>query len=325
MRRTLIPLLLLLLASACLSTAPIPLASPTAPVAHTSSPRVEPTAESTPATVSDEQPLAAYRATLVLHFQGTYSWTYQLESRTDGHIMAYDLHIEGVDPPQNLGDVRVVIDGDGAKMRGPATEDACVQFPSDFDLERSFLSPDELLPPEQVDDALRVAGEDVIAGRDSTHLALRQPEMAGWQNVEVDVWKDGATGVVLRYDLRLIGPDPLFDAGQGTLVGQFVVVDVGPQVIEPITGCEIALPLPLNATQLVSMPGLISFESTSTTEQMVAFYQNALPEEGWAPTSEPQQGVDAVLLTYRRDGQTLDINIETDEEGVRVELLLSDP
>lgn len=325
MRRTLIPLLLFFLASACLSTAPTPLASPTAPVMHTSSPTVEPTLGSSIATMSDVQPFAAYRATFVLHFQGTYSWTYQLESRTDGHTMAYDLHIEGVEPPQNPGDVRVVIDGDSAKMRGPATDDACVQFPSDFDLERSFLSPDELLPPQQVEDALRVAGEDIIAGRGSTHLTLRQPAIAGWQNAEVDVWKDDATGTVLRYDLRLTGPDPLFDAGQGTLVGQFVVVEVGPQVIEPIAGCEVALPLPPNATQLVSMPGLISFESASTTEQIVAFYQNALPEEGWAPTSEPQPGVDAVLLSYRRDEQTLDINIETDEEGVRVELLLSTP
>jgi hypothetical protein len=259
----------------------------------------------------------------VLRFQGTYSWTYRLETRTDGRKMAYDLHIEGVEPPQNPGDVRVVIDGDVARMRGPATEDACVQFPSDFDLQRSFLSPDELLPPHQVEDALHVSGDDVIAGRTSTHFTLRQPEIAGWQDVEVDVWKDDATGVVLRYDLRLMGSDPLFDAGQGVLVGQLVVVEIGPQVIEPIAGCEIPLPLPPDATQLVSMPGLISFESASTAEQMVTFYQNALPEEGWAPTSDPQPGVDAILLSYRRDGQTLDINIETAGEGVHVELLQS--
>jgi hypothetical protein len=239
--------------------------------------------------------------------------------------MAYDLHIEGIEPPQNPGDVRVVIDGDVAKMRGPATGDACMQFPSDFDLERSFLSPEGLLPAQQIEDALRIIGEDVVAGRSATHLTLRQSEIAGWQDAEVDVWKDDATGVALRYDLHLTGPDPLFDAGQGTLVGQFVIVEVGPQVIEPIAGCEIALPLPPNATQLVSMPGLVSFESASTTEQMVAFYQNALPEEGWTPTSEPETGVDAILLSYRRDGQTLDINIETDEETVRVELLLSGP
>jgi hypothetical protein len=185
------------------------------------------------------------------------------------------------------------------------------------------MSPEGLLPPEELETALHMIGDDVIAGRTTSHLSLRQPEFAGWQDVEVDVWKDVETGETLRYDLHLIGVDPLFDAGRGALSGQFVMDEIGPQTIEPITGCEINLPLPSNAVQIVSMPGLISFQSTSTTEEAVAFFERALTEEGWVATHEPETGVDAVLLSFRRKGQTLDINIETIEEGVHVELLLS--
>lgn len=42
------------------------------------------------------------------------------------------------------------------------------------------------------------------------------------------------------------------------------------------------------------------------------------------PLGEPEAGVDAVLLNYRHGGQTLDINVETNDGGVYVELLLGE-
>jgi hypothetical protein len=116
----------------------------------------------------------------------------------------------------------------------------------------------------------------------------------------------------------------LFDAGEGVLSGRFVVDDIGPQTIEPISGCETDLPLPPDATRLVKMPGLIAFESTATPDEIVAFYQAALAEAGWVPTAGPETGVDAILLSYRHGEQTLDINIESRETGVHVELLLGE-
>lgn len=313
--RHLLILLPLLFALACLPTTTATFVSHTPPA-----PSTEPTpAQSSP----NSQTLDAYHATFEIRFEGTYTWIYHLESRTDGGATAYDLHIEGVEAPQNPGDVRVVLEGDVVRMRGPATDDTCVQFPSDLDLGRSFLSPDDLIPPQEVEAALRPVGIETIIGREATHYTLRQPSLADWQNVEIDIWKDTTSGTTLRYDLRAAGPDPLFDAGEGALSFQFAVSDIGPQTIEPIAGCEIDLPLPPGATRLVKMPGLVAFESTATSDEIVAFYQIALAEAGWEPLAEPETGVDAILLSYRRDGETMDINIEIRAAGVYVELLLS--
>jgi hypothetical protein len=324
MRHAVIPLLFLFLASACLSAAPAASTTSEALATLTSVPGAQSTAVSPMPTTLGLQALTAYRATFELRFRGTYSWTYWLESRVDGHKMAYDLRIEGVEPPQNPGDVRVVLEGDVARMRGPATEDACVQFPGDYDLGRSFLSPDELIPSQELEAALRQQDTAIFVGREATLFTAQQSQLAGWRDAEVAVWKDDATGAVLRYELRLTGLDPLFDAGEGVLSGQFVVDEIGPQTIKPISGCEVDLPLPPDATRLVSMPGLIAFDSVSSTEEIVTFYETALPKAGWESTSEPETGIDAVLLSYRRREQTLNINIEADEEGVHVELLLSD-
>jgi hypothetical protein len=119
----------------------------------------------------------------------------------------------------------------------------------------------------------------------------------------------------------MTGSDPLFGAGEGVLSGQFLVNDVGPQTIEPITGCEIDLPLPPDATRLVSLPGLIAFESTTTPTETINFYQAALAEAEWESLADPQIGTDAILLSYRRGEQMLEINIEASDEGLHVELL----
>ncbi|MFL7791994.1 MAG: hypothetical protein AB8I69_07625 [Anaerolineae bacterium] len=308
MRRLIVLLPLLSLTFACL------------PAASSTAPSLEPP---TPTRVS-LQALGAYHATFEMHFEGAYSWTYRLESRSDGSAMAYDLHIEGVKASQNPGDVRIVVEGDIAKMRGPGTDDVCMQFPSDLDLGLSLLTPDDLIPLQGTEISLRSTGVEVIVGMEATHYTLRQPNLESWQDVEVDIWEDVATGAVLRHDLRAAGMDPLFDAGEGVLSGQFVVDDIGPQTIEPVSGCETDLPLPPDATRIVKMPSLVAFESTATPSEIVGFYQAALVEVGWESTAEPETGIDATLLSYHRGEQTLDINIESRETGVHVELLLSE-
>jgi hypothetical protein len=309
MRRLIILLPMLLLTFACL-----PAASP----ASTSSIKLPP-----PTSIS-LQALGTYHAIFEVQFEGVYNWTYHLESRTDGSAMAYDLHIEGVKASQNPGDVRIVVEGDIAKMRGPGTDDACMQFPSDLDLGLSLLTPDDLIPLQGAEDSLRSTGIEIVAGREATHYTLRLSNLGGWRDVEVDIWEDVATGAVLRHDLRAAGTDPLFDAGEGVLSGQFVVNDIGPQTIEPILGCEIDLPLPPDATRVIKMPGLVAFESTTTPNEIVDFYHATLEETGWEAASEPETGVDAILLSYQRGEQTLDINIESHGAGVHVELLLSE-
>lgn len=69
-------------------------------------------------------------------------------------------------------------------------------------------------------------------GVKTTHYILRQASLDNWHDPEVNLWMDGVTGAVLRYDLHATGPDSLFGAGEGVLSGQFLVSKVGPQMLE---------------------------------------------------------------------------------------------
>jgi hypothetical protein len=128
---------------------------------------------------------------------------------------------------------------------------------------------------------------------------------------------------VLGYDLLLTGDDPLFGGGAGTLAGTFRVQAIGRQAIEPINGCEPALPLPADASRLVLLPGLISFDSPAAPEAIAMFYQDRLPGLGWQAEGEPQAGGSALVLALRRGDETLTVNIESRATGAAVELLFS--
>ncbi len=302
---------------------PILLLALTVACSPATSPSPSPPAETVPTyTGLGLEALSAYYATFEMSFAGAFDWSYYLETRTDGHAVEYRLHLEGLSAARNPGDVRVVMEDDTTRMRGPGTDDECVQFPSDLDLGPVFLTPDDLINPEGFSEPLVSVGTETVARVETIHYVLRQVSLDDWRGLEVDLWLDETSGAVLRYDLRATGPDPLFDAGDGVLSGRFLLNEVGPQTIEPIAGCESDLPLLPDATRLVRLPGLIAFESAATAADATAFYQVELVKVGWEPLVQPQVGIDAILLSYRRGGQTLEINIETGDEGVHIELLL---
>ena len=265
--------------------------------------------------------LTAYMATYDLNFTGSYDWAYDLITRSDGEVFEYSLHIEGVDLTMNPGDLRMVTDGETTSMSGPGIDNECYLFPSDFELVSAFQNPDDLLSPQVVNEILTFFGEGTIGGFESVHYFAEQPSVGVWQEVQIDIWLNHTETAALRYLFTAAGLDPLFDAGEGQISASFRVTEIGAQDIEPIPGCEIGFPIPESARRLVRFPDLISFESDATAEEVIAFYQEALEFEDWQEVTEPQMGVDAILLTYARGDELLDINIEIGSSGVSVDLI----
>lgn len=264
--------------------------------------------------------LGPHHATYLLRYESGSSWTYRLDIRHDGEATEYSLHIEGLPPSQNPGDVRLVTAGGVSTMRGPGTEDTCVRFPDELSLGPVFLTPDDLLPPNQLAGALTRVGSGTVAGRAATHYRMAVDGPEGWQDVQVEVWRDETNDATLRYDLQAQAPDPLFDTGSGSLTARYVVNEVGPQQIEPIAGCEIELPIPEEGMGVVKLPGLVAFEIAATREAMVDFYQSGLASAGWQPAADPLAGAGATVLSYAREGELLEVHIEESGRGVTVEL-----
>jgi hypothetical protein len=267
-----------------------------------------------------QENLGGYHATFVMEFTGEQRWTYRLDTRSDGRAMEHMLHVEGLNDRVSPGDVRLVSRDGISRMNGTGTDGHCVQFPSHLSLGPAFLNPDDLVSPALVGSLLTGGTESVVGGTETNHFSAAQPMLDGWSNAQVDLWWDPDALAILQYDLSLSGRDPMFEAGIGQLTARYQVVEIGEQIIEPVPGCNIDLPIPNTAVDIIKMPGMVAFQSTGAPQELVAYYQQALPGEGWSARNDPLQGPDSTVLLYGQGERTLEVNIKTGVQGVTVEL-----
>ena len=218
----------------------------------------------------------------------------------------------------------MVSQGGVSRMRGPGTEDECLQFPTGFDLGPAFLTPDDLVEPALIAPLFTPQFQEEVAGVATTRYSFRRGELNEWQDIQIDIWQDNNAPNVLRYDLQMSGNDPFFEAGAGRMLGRYQVQSIGPQTILPVEGCELDLPIPETATNLVKLPGLVAFESSAPIVELVTHFLEALPTHGWEPLTDPLEEGSAILLTYVKDEQALRINIEQKEVGTTVEMFLGE-
>ena len=146
--------------------------------------------------------------------------------------------------------------------------------------------------------------------------------------VRITVWIDQESEAILQIEFSARGQDPLFSAGDGEITGKFIIEEIGPQEIVPIEGCEIDIPLPEDAYDLLIFPGLIAFKTSLGPVMLDRFYQGELLPEGWRwqePTIPENRNA---LLTFFSDTRDLNIHVKplSDDfsEGYQVEIFIEE-
>lgn len=252
----------------------------------------------------------SYSSKFVVQFVGDNSWKYQLQTRKSAALREVNLHIEGIEKSANPGDVRMVTDGKTSWMIGPGTDEECVQFPNNQGMDPTLLYPETLMPPQDLANLMQYAGEENIAGIPSLHYSGSAPSAWKWNEAQVDVWQDKASHGLLRFNMQATGSDPFFGKGAGKLSAQYEAAALDVAEIEAVKGCEISIPLPHSTTMFVRLPGLASFESPAGTEEIRAFYQTQLPQGNWTEKDAIQQTESATVLSYQRESEGVEIQIE---------------
>ena len=259
--------------------------------------------------------LPIYSFTFTIQFDGSKDWSYRLQSRQSASLREHNLHMEGVDRTLNPGDVRMVTDGSVTWMTGAGTDNECVRFPNNSGMDPEFILPETLAPLPQLVSLLKYVGEEQILGKASEHWKGSGLSIGKWQNASIDLWVEKSSKTLLRWKMQVTGDDPFFGAGTGALAASYEVTGLDAPNIEPVTGCEIAVPLPDSALKIVRLPGMASFETASEAGDIQAFYLESLPKENWAE-NEPAVQTDGVIgLSYRRGQEVVEIQIRSIEGG----------
>jgi hypothetical protein len=143
------------------------------------------------------------------------------------------------------------------------------------------------------------------------------------------VWVSDPAGWVLKYELTLqAGPEIFGEGVQGTQTWVYSLSNVNTASLELAPACPAALsglPVPEDATDVLSLPGLFSFTTAQTVEMVAAFYTEQLVSLGWTLQGDlPDAGGTPRWLFSRLEGESelvLLVLAEPQESSLLVRLI----
>jgi len=122
------------------------------------------------------------------------------------------------------------------------------------------------------------------------------------------------------------GQDPASQQ-QGHVEWEYEVSDVNvPISIEPPAGCADAgseFPIMPDATSMNTFGGMVSYQSASTFDDVVAFYQDQMAAEGWTNTGDGLISAGTAMLNFTRDGDSAAVTI-TGADGTVSVIIMSE-
>ncbi|MCJ7623448.1 MAG: hypothetical protein MUO76_08080 [Anaerolineaceae bacterium] len=221
------------------------------------------------------------------------------------------------------GNLHIFIVGDQTYMFDPSDTDfTCIMMSGGEELfsDIQLLEPDDYFDVIQTE-ALLESGV-MINGVLTNHYKVSETgiDIDDITSQGGDLWlaQDG------RYIVRYYGEaDGLFDTGDETGTGsvrwkydlhdidQVPPIQLPPECLEQQQSTE-AVPIPGNATNKEILSGIVSFKSPDNPDQVVDFYRQKLPEEGWTITEDQSIGP-LVMMSAEKNGKTLQIVITAGE------------
>jgi hypothetical protein len=257
----------------------------------------------------------SYSAVFRVQFIGEKNWIYQLKILKSAAQKEISLHIEGVQSNQNPGDIRMVTDGVTSWMIGDGTDQQCVQFPNGQGMDPTFIYPESLISLEALKGSLALVGEEELNGFSVVRFHATGVSSGPWKDAAIELVQEKGSGMLRQFAMIASGDDPFFATGPGKMNASYNAGPLGNEVINPVEGCEISVPLPEGISMFVRLPGIASFESKSSIGDLVKYYQSTLPEQNWIEKEAPIQADAGAMLSYQRDAESVEIYIEPNPSG----------
>ena len=265
--------------------------------------------------VFDRDAAASYSAGFEIQFSGTKNWIYLLKVRKLTALREISLHIEGLKGAQNPGDIRMVTDNATTWMTGEGTDQQCVQFSNGQGMDPTFIYPESLVSEAKLGSMLKLVGEEQLTGETVLHFNATGATSDPWRDASIDLWQEKGTGMLRQFTMTATGEDPFFGTGSGKMIAVYNAGSLESEAIDPVAGCEINVPLPEAISMYVRLPGMASFDSQSSVEDLVKYYQTTLPGQNWVEKEAPAQAQGGTVLSYQRDTEGVEIHIEQNPVG----------
>ena len=283
-----------------------------------------------PDTKSGLTDLASYTATLVLSFNGTEAGQPQQWSKT--YIMlntkepaARQLTIEKTG---NLSDLDTVFiaESNGASYERRGENDCIATV-----IEEGNSLTDQLEPIGFLNGVIGAdeAGNETVNAVAANHYTF--DERAYGQLIIAqstgELWVASDGGYIVKYLLTTKGNADYFGEGiEGTLTWDYELTGINQSVTitlpDNCPGGMVNAPLLPDASNILNMPGILTYDTATSLADAAAFYQKEIPNLGWELVGEPSFTDTSALLDYIQGDKTLTIIITSDRIKTAVNMLL---
>ena len=303
----------------------------------------EPPPTPTPEPVEEELSLSAltdgladldgYRVEMLMTFEGKdekgepFSGTWDMVEETTRDPVAQRITMSSTGSMAgetgSEGSFEMITVGDTSYMitMDDGGERSCISFSSDEEdlLDNTLFSPDTI---GGIDGA-KYRGTEVVNGIRSKRYEWSQNigPLFGFAESKGDVWVAVDGEYVVKYTAEA--------SGQGTLLGdsleegkmsiEYNLTEVGGGlVIEIPADCEGAaddIPVMADAVERASFGPMMTYSSPTAAEDVIAFYKQGMPDNGWQEGEEGMAFEGMAILNYVKDARTAQVMITYDEDS----------
>ena len=275
--------------------------------------------------------LTSYKATLTRSFDGTRdgqarNWTQTSILVTTTEPAARQLTIEKSGTLTDPNPVFLIEAGGVAYELG--AENTCTA--TEIDPENSTI--ERLDPTGYLNFVVGAdeAGSETVNGMAAAHYTFDERALgeSGYSKSTGEMWVASEGGYILRYVLTKEGSADYFGEGiEGTLTLDYELIEVNSiAAVDVPTDCPTGMveaPLLPDASNVLKMPSVLSFDTATSLAEAAAFYQEQIPPLGWTIAGEPTITDASALLAYAEGNQELRVLLTAvDGGGTKVHIIL---
>jgi hypothetical protein len=274
--------------------------------------------------------LSAYKATLVYAFDGTRTgkteqWSKTYTMLTTQSPPARELTIETAGNISNL-DAVLMIEADGAayERRGKNTCNAIVIDPANT--LTTWLEPAGFLSGVI---GAEKAGVETVNNIATNHYTFDERALGGVGIAKStgEMWVATDGGYIVKYVLSTKGDANYFGEGiEGTLTWNYELTGANqPVAIQLPQDCPAGMvnaPQLPDASNVRSVPSLLTYDTSSSVADAVDFYQKQIPNLGWTLLGDPAITDTTALLDFTQGNQSMTVIVIAGDGNTKIHIML---
>lgn len=178
----------------------------------------------------------------------------------------------------------------------------------------------------------KYVGTETVNGVQAKHYTWKEGSGLtglGFTKANGETWVAVDGGYVVKYTAQATGKGALFGASnnEGTVAIEYNLAEVnGSFKIEPPSGCESPatdIPIMADAKDKSMFGEMVTYTSASAFADVVQFYKDEMPKNGWAASGEPVESEGYAMLEYTKDNRKAQVMISEDKDKKIINVMIS--